>query len=68
MKHHFKKGKKEGLKELQTGEPHICAWQDDGTDPPGSNVKANARQGGELRQAAWLIQGQIVPDQYGVLL
>lgn len=30
--------------ELQTSEPHLCACEDHGTDPPGRNVKARAGQ------------------------
>ena len=55
-------------RDLQTGEPHLCAWEDRGTDPPGSNVKAHTGQGGVLRQPAQLHQGQIVSDQSGGLL
>lgn len=35
-----------------THEPHLHAWQDHGMDPPGGNVKAHARQGGDPRQPA----------------
>ena len=33
-----------------------------------SYVKAHTRQRGDLRQAAWLHQGQILPDQSGGFL
>ena len=51
--------------ELQTGEPHLCAWEDHGKDLPGSNVKACVRQEGDLKEPAWLQQRQIVPDTSG---
>jgi len=31
----YKKGNKEDPEELQAGECHLCAWEDDGSDPPG---------------------------------
>jgi len=49
--------------EIQTGVPHLCAWEDHGADPPRSYVKARMRQRGDLRQPAWLQQGQIVSDR-----
>jgi len=27
--------------ELQAGEPHLCAWEDHGVDPPERDVKAH---------------------------
>jgi len=46
----------------------LCAWQDHGTDPPRSYAKAHGGQVGNLRQPAWLHQGQVLPDQaYGFL-
>ncbi len=30
-------------RELQAGEPHLCAWEDHGADPPRSYVKAHMR-------------------------
>lgn len=50
----FSKGKKTRAGKLQAGEPHLCAWEDPGADPLGSNVQAHTRQGGDLRQPAWL--------------
>lgn len=48
----FKRGGRKmcGCRELQTGEPHFCAWEYHGTDPHGSDVKAHIRQGGDWRQ------------------
>jgi len=40
--------------ELQTSEPHLCAWEDHGTDTPGRYVKAYARLGGDLSEPASL--------------
>jgi len=31
-------------------QPHLCAWEDHGTDPPRSYAKAHGGQGGDLRQ------------------
>jgi len=31
----------EGPGELQTNEPHLCAWENQGTDPLGRHVKAH---------------------------
>ena len=59
----FKKGRKENL-----GEPHLCAWEDHGTYPLGSYVKAYEGWAGVSRQTVWLHQGQILPDQSGGLL
>ena len=59
---------KKGRKELQASEPHLCTWEDHGADPSGYHVKAHTRQRGDLRQSAWLHQGQILPDQPGGLL
>ena len=63
----FKKGGKE-----DTGNsPPISltsAWEDHGTDPPRSYAKAHGGQGGDLRQPAWLHQGQVLPDQPNGLL
>lgn len=36
----FKKDKKGGHQELPTCQPHLCAWEGHGTDPPGSCAKA----------------------------
>lgn len=47
-------------------EPHVCAWEDQGTDHPGSNFKAHALK--ILRQLASFQQWQIVPEQFGGLL
>lgn len=48
----FKRGGRKmcGCRELQTGEPHFCAWEYHGTGPHGSDVKAHIRQGGDWRQ------------------
>jgi len=45
--------------QLQAGEPHLCAWEDPGADPPGSRVKAHEGGTGDLRQPVWLRQGRI---------
>jgi len=37
-----------------------------GTHLPRSYAKAHGGQGGDSRQAAWLHQGQVLPDQPGV--
>jgi len=47
---------------------HLCTWEYHRTNPPGSYLKADARQGEDPRQSAWIHQGQIVPDQSGGLL
>lgn len=39
----LKKGRKEDLGKLQDSEPHLCAWEDHGADPPGRHVKAYTR-------------------------
>lgn len=49
-------------RELQTVDPHFCAWQDHGEDSPESNVKVHAGQGSDLRQPPWLHKGQILPE------
>ena len=49
-------------KELQDGEPHLCAQEDDGEDPPGKDVKAHVRRGGDPRQPAQLHEGKVMPD------
>jgi len=55
--------KKEGGPwELLTSQPHLYAWGDHGTDPHRSCAKAHGGQGGDLRQPAWLHQGQVLPD------
>jgi len=61
-------GKSWGTTDSQTGEPHLCAWEDHGTDPSGRHVKAHVRCGSALTQPAWLQQVQIVPDQPGGFL
>jgi len=38
---HFQKGKKGRPGELQASQPHLCAWQDDGADPPRNHAKAH---------------------------
>ena len=49
-------------------EPHIYAWEDHGTDPPGICVKAHVKWGCDLRQPAGLHQGQTLIDPSGGLL
>lgn len=46
--------------ELQVSKPHVCSWEDHGTD--GRDVKTDARRG-DPRQPSQLQQGQIVRDQ-----
>ena len=53
----------EGPRETQAGEPHFCAWENHGTDPPGRHVKAREGQAGDLRQTAHLHQRKFMPDQ-----
>lgn len=53
------------LRKLQAGGPHICAWEDHGTDTPGSYAKSHTRWG---RQPVQLQQVQTVPDQCRGLL
>lgn len=45
---------KGGPRELQTHEPHLCGWEDHGTDPHEGNAKARARQRDDLTQPAQL--------------
>jgi len=45
------------------GSSQVEPQEDHGTDPPRSLAKACGRQGGGLRQPAWLHQGQLLPDQ-----
>jgi len=40
----FKKYGKGGPWELSTCQPHLCAWQDHGTDPPKRYAKAHRGQ------------------------
>ena len=61
----FKKGRP---REVEAGEPHLCASEDHGADPPGSFVKARATCRGDTRQLTQLHPGQIVPDQSGAFL
>jgi len=51
---HFQEMEKGRPGEPQAGEPQLCAWEEHGMDPPGRNVKANMRRGGDPRQPAWL--------------
>lgn len=45
------------LGELKNSDPHACAWENHGADPPGRAAKAHARLGGNPRQPAQLYQG-----------
>lgn len=45
-----------------------CALENHGANPPRRYVKTHARSGGDLRQSAWLYQGQILPDKSDGLL
>ena len=45
--------------ELQAGEPHLCDWEDHGTDPSGRQVKACEELAGDTRQPEWLHQGKV---------
>ena len=66
---HFQEREKGRPRELQAGEPPACVWEDHAAaHPPGSYLKAHLRRGDDLRQPAWLHQGQIVPHQSGGLL
>ncbi|KAK4826953.1 hypothetical protein QYF61_012802 [Mycteria americana] len=51
------------IRPSQHGSTNLCAWEDHGTDPPRSNVKAHGGQRGDSREPAWLHQGQVLPDQ-----
>ena len=42
-KSHIQEREKGRPRELQAGEPRVCAWKDHGTDPPGRDVKAHER-------------------------
>jgi len=59
----FQKGWKGRPWELPTCQPHLCAWEDHGTDPPRRYVKAHGGKGGDSGQPAWLHQGQALPHQ-----
>lgn len=48
----FKKEKKERPRELQTCKPQFQAWEENGADPHGNNVKAYPRKGGDPKQSA----------------
>jgi len=48
-----------------TCQPHLCARQDDGADPPGSYAEAHRREGGNMGEPAWLQRGQVLLDQPG---
>ena len=50
------------ISELTTCQPHLCAWEDHGADPPRISAKVHGGQGGDSRQPAWLHQGQAVSD------
>lgn len=58
---------KKGRNEERSGEPHAgelhhCAWEDQGTNPSGRNVKTYVSRVGYPTQPAWLHQGQVKPD------
>jgi len=61
-------GKNKRSGELQSRKPHLCAWKDQGTGPPGSDVKAHVKLGGDLKQPEQFYQGQIMPQKSGSLL
>ena len=69
-KHHSHLQEREeiGPRELHNDEPHLCAWEDHGTNPPGRHVKAHEGQTGDLSQSAQLNKGKVMPDQSGHLL
>lgn len=52
---------------LLTCQPQLCAWEDQGTDPPGCYAKAHGGQGGDQGQPAQLHQGQEPSEQPGGL-
>jgi len=52
----FKKGRKKN-------QLHPSTWGDRRVEPPRRDAKAYVKQGGDLRQLAWLHQEQIIPDQ-----
>lgn len=57
--------REEGIpRQLQGGEPHLCAQEDHGTDPSGREVIVHEGQAGDLRQPAQLHQWMVMPDQY----
>ncbi|PKU44318.1 rna-directed dna polymerase from mobile element hypothetical protein [Limosa lapponica baueri] len=39
----IQKRKKRRPRELQASQPHLCAWQDHGADPPGISAKAHGK-------------------------
>ena len=55
----FQQRERGRFSKLQASQSLLCAWEDHATDPPGSYVKVHVRQGGELRQPAWLHQGNL---------
>ncbi|KAJ7408619.1 hypothetical protein WISP_120250 [Willisornis vidua] len=59
---------KEGREDLENNRLArlSSALEDHRAELYGSSVKVFTRQGCDLRQPAWLYQGQIVPDQSGV--
>jgi len=55
---HTEEREERRLRELQASEPHFCAWEYHGEDPPGRHVKACVRWGSDVKLTAWLHQGQ----------
>lgn len=48
-------------RDVNVGEPYLCAGEDSGMDPHGSYIMVHARKGGDMRQPSWLQQGQTIP-------
>ncbi|RMC05279.1 hypothetical protein DUI87_18465 [Hirundo rustica rustica] len=57
----FKKGRKEDLETLSTCQPHLCTWEDLGTDPPTSYAEAQGEQGADSGQQHSLNKGLTNP-------
>ena len=51
-KHHSRTQEREKgrPRELQASEPYCCAWEDNRTDSPGSNIKAHVKWGWDQRK------------------
>jgi len=60
---HIKERDKVRSRELHASEPHVCALEDHGVDPPERVIKAHARCGDDLGQPE-----QVMSDQSGHLL
>ena len=50
----LKKAERKTPEATLTCQPHLCAWEDHGTDPPRSYGKAHGGQGGDSRQPGFM--------------